>query len=249
LRRREPQLTGAVDLDGEALRDRLRDARLYLLFTPSLCGEREPLAVLEAALPHVDVVQVRPKAPDRDLDPSRPSQGLTAVTSAREVHDWTGRVLDLLAAYPALSIPVIVNDRVDVARALRERGCAGVHLGQDDAPPRVARDLLGPEPLIGLSTHSNAQVVAALDEPVDYLGFGPIHATSTKGYARGLGPEGAWIADQASALPIFPIGGIDASNAGELEDVGRAAISSAILSAPDPERAARELRALLEGAA
>jgi thiamine-phosphate diphosphorylase len=237
-----------VTIDGAALRDQLRDARLYLLFTPNLCGQREPLAVLEAALPHVDVIQVRPKAPDAGLDPARPSQGLTAVTSAREVHDWTLRVLDLLAAYASLAIPVIVNDRVDVARALLERGCAGVHLGQDDAPPLLARELLGPQALVGLSTHSNAQVAAALDEPVDYLGFGPIHATTTKGYARGLGPEGAWIASQASSLPLFPIGGIDARNAGELEDVGRAAVSSAILGAPDPERAARELRALLEGA-
>jgi thiamine-phosphate diphosphorylase len=236
-------------LDATALRDRLRDARLYLLFTPSLCGEREPLAVLEAALPHVDVVQVRPKAPDRDLDPARPSQGLTAVTSAREVRDWTARVLDLLEAYPTLEVPVLVNDRVDVARALLERGCAGVHLGQDDAPPRLARELLGPDALVGLSTHSTAQVVRALEEPVDYLGFGPIHATATKGYERGLGPEGAWIASQASALPVFPIGGIDRANAGELEDVGRAAVSSAVLGADDPERAARELRALLEGAA
>ena len=235
-------------LDAIALRDRLRDARLYLLFTPSLCGGRDPLEVLEAALPFLDVIQVRPKAPDRDLDPARPSQGLAARTSAREVHDWSVRVLDLLEAYPALRIPLIVNDRVDVARTLLERGCAGVHLGQDDAPPRLARELLGPEPLIGLSTHSAAQVALALDEPVDYLGFGPVHATPTKGYARGLGPEAAWIAAQASAVPVFPIGGIGPENAGELDDVGRAAVSAALLRAADPERAARELRALLEGA-
>jgi len=161
------------------------------------------------------------------------------------VHDWTLRVLDLVAAHPGLDVPVLVDDRVDVARTLLERGCAGVHLGQDDAPPELARELLGEAPLIGLSTHSPAQVVASLEQPVDYLGFGPIHATSTKGYVRGLGPEAAWVAAQASDRPLFAIGGIDATNAGELEDVGRAAVSSAILAAADPARAARELRELL----
>jgi len=234
-----------MELDGVALRERLREARLYLLFTPSACAGREPLAVLEAALPHVDLLQVRHKHPDRELDPTRPAQGLEATTSARELSEWTVRVLDLLQAYPSLGVPVIVNDRADVARALLELGCAGVHLGQDDAPPRLVRELLGAGALVGLSTHSPAQVAAALDEPVDYLGFGPVHATATKGYQRGLGAEAAWIAAQASPLPVFPIGGITCGNAGELDDVGRAAVSSAILGAPDPERAARELRALL----
>jgi thiamine-phosphate diphosphorylase len=120
-----------------------------------------------------------------------------------------------------------------------------VHLGADDAPPELARALLGPEALIGLSTHGAADVVRATELPVDYLGFGPIHATATKGYARGLGSEAAWIAAQASAYPLFPIGGIDATNASELAGVGRAAVGSALLSAPDPARAARELAGLL----
>jgi len=237
-----------MPLAGGWLRDRLREARLYLLFTPTLCGARDPLEVLAAALPHIDLVQVRPKQADAALDPATPSRGLSATSSARLVHDWTVRVLDLVAAHPGHPIPVLVNDRVDVARALLERGCAGVHLGRDDAPPRTARTLLGADALIGFSTHSQAEVAAALDEPVDYLGFGPIHATPTKGYLRGLGAEAAWIAAQASPLPVFPIGGIERSNAGELEELGRAAVSSAILSAEDPARAARELRALLQGA-
>jgi len=235
-----------VKADAGELRERLGRARLYLLFTPSLCGERDPLEVLEAALPHVDLIQVRPKDADHQLDPRQPSSGPSAVTSARRAHDWTLRVLDLLASHSELDVGVLVNDRVDVARALSERGCAGVHLGQDDMPLREARKLLGPDPLLGLSTHSAAQVAAALDEPVDYLGFGPVHATASKGYVRGLGPEAAWIAARASPQPVFPIGGIDRENAGELEDIGRAAVSAAILAADDPERAARELRELLE---
>ena len=84
------------------------------------------------------------------------------------------------------------------------------------------------------------------DDDVDYLGFGPIYPTRTKGYERGLGPEAAWVAQSATALPVFPIGGIDATNAADLVPVGRAAVSSAILGADDPARAAREIRALLE---
>ena len=236
--------------DPESARDRLAEARLYLLFTPSECGERDPLEVLEAALPHVDLIQIRPKRADRDLDPlpvpAREPARL-ATTDAREALEWARSVLDLVRSLGAEAPPVLINDRVDVAHALREEGCAGVHLGQEDAPPGVARDLLGPEPLIGWSTHSPAQVVAAEREPVDYLGFGPIFATVTKGYRRGLGPEAAWIADQAADRPVFPIGGIGLAQAGELEGVGRAAVSSAILGAADPAGAARQLRSLLAG--
>lgn len=229
-------------MSGARLRDRLRGARLYLLFSPAVCAGRDPLTVLEAALPHVDLVQVRIKPLAGAGAPSR------AISEARDTYAWTERVLELAALHPGLELPVLVDDRADVARALADRGCAGVHLGQDDAPPRAARELLGDGALIGFSTHSYAQVVAALDEPVDYLGFGPIHVTETKGYARGLGGQAAWIAAQASALPLFPIGGIDLANVVELEGLGRAAVSSAVLAAEDPARAARELRAALEAA-
>ena len=215
-------------------RARLAGARLMLLFTPQLCGSRDPLDALERTLDSVDAIQIRPKAP-----------GSAAPCEARETFDWCARVLDLLASRGAGHVPVIVNDRVDVAQALRTRGCAGVHLGQDDCPVAIARERLGPEPLIGLSTHDLMQVASAGDQPVDYLGFGPIHATATRGYASGLGAERAWIASAASSLPMFAIGGIDRTNAADLARIGRAAVGSAILSAADPGRAAREIRALL----
>lgn len=194
-----------------------------LLFTPQLCGNRDPLDALERTLDSVDAIQIRPKA-----------LGCAAPGEARETFTWCVRVLDLLAARGARHIPVIVNDRVDVARALRSRGCAGVHLGQDDCPVEVAREQLGPEPLIGLSTHDLVQVASAGDMAVDYLGFGPIHETRTRGYVEGIGPERAWIASAACPLPMFAIGGIDATNAADLARIGRAAVGSAILSAPDP---------------
>jgi len=205
-----------------------------LLFTPELCAPRDPMQVLEAALAAVDIIQIRPK-----------SLASAAPGTARETHDWCARVLDLVAAVPERNVLVIVNDRVDVGLALATRGCAGVHLGQDDCPVAVARELLGPDALIGLSTHDAQQVARAWDLPVDYLGFGPVHATATKGYDRGLGPEAAWIASEGSPVPVFPIGGIDATNIADLARIGRAAVGAAILRADDPAQAARELRSAL----
>ncbi len=220
---------------GRELRTRLEAARLMLLFTPDLASTREPLAVLEECLELVDIVQVRVKPPG----------GATSPAGARETWEWTRRVLSTCAARGPSAPLVIVDDRVDVAAALAASGCAGCHVGVEDCPPAEARSILGEELLLGLSTHSAADVARACREPVNYLGFGPVHATLTKGYGRGLGAEAAWIAQAASSIPVFPVGGIDATNAVELATVGRAAVGSAILSSPDPARAARELRAAL----
>jgi thiamine-phosphate diphosphorylase len=228
---------------------RLAEARLYLIFTPTLVSEREPLAVLERVLPWIDVVQVRIKSADAALDPSRPAATQLQSTPARELFDWCLRVLECIRRARMEHVLVLANDRVDVARSLTGRGLAGVHLGQDDTPPRVAREVLGANALIGWSTHSAAQVAGSFDEPVDYLGFGPVCATATKGYVRGLGVERAWIASQATPLPVFPIGGIGLVEAQDLANVGRAAISSGILGAPDPAAAARALREALGGEA
>lgn len=212
---------------------RLAAARLMLLFTPELCGPgRDPLAVLDEILEHVDAVQVRVK------------DGPAGRSTARGVHDWALRVLARAAQVDRPPL-VLVDDRVEVAAVLRSRGVAGVHLGADDTPVEMARAALGPEALIGLSTHAPSEVARAQLLPVDYLGFGPIHATATKGYARGLGPEAAWVAQGGSALPLFPIGGIEAGNALELAPVGRAAVSSAILGAARPAEVARAIRAAL----
>jgi thiamine-phosphate pyrophosphorylase len=205
-----------------------------LLFSPELC-RADPLETLASAWPHIDAVQVRVKRP------GEPDAG----ASARDTFAWTERVLALRADRAELDVLVLVNDRVDVARVLADRGVDGVHLGQEDCPPRIAREVLGTDLLIGLSTHSNAEVQAAQDQAVDYLGFGPVHATATKGFAQGLGAQAAWIASAGSSLPVFAIGGIDATNAAELAGVGRAAVSSAILGSEDPASSARALALLL----
>lgn len=224
----------------EDQRRRLRDARLMLLFTPELCGARDPLACLEAALPWVDIVQVRIKA-------LHGPEGALAPAEAAETARWTLDVLARRAARSSQAL-IVVDDRVDVARHLLREGIAGVHLGQDDCPPEIARHVLGPDALIGWSTHSHDQVVESDELPIDYLGFGPIHPTTTKGYERGVGAEAAWIASLATPKPLFPIGGIARENVHELVRIGRAVAGSAILGAADPGRAARELRELLESA-
>lgn len=222
-------------------RARLARARVMLLFTPAVVPHGDPLAALRAALPWVDVVQVRVKPPGAA---GNAASGPPA--SALETRAWTERVLALRAELASAAL-VLVNDRVDVARLLAAHGADGVHLGQDDFPPAEARAWLGPGALIGLSTHDAQQLARAAREPVDYLGFGPIWPSATKGYERGLGPRAARVAARsAEPRPLFPIGGIDASNAAELAPVGRAAVCAAILAAPDPGSAARALRLALE---
>jgi len=223
--------------DPEHLRQRLRDARLMLLLTPA-ASRHEPRELLAAVRDAVDIVQVRPKPVGESAAPA----------PARACLELTRLALEVLGTGEDSPL-VIVDDRVDVARVLWDEGAAGVHLGQDDAPPRAARDVLGPAPLIGLSTHDLKQVVLAGEEPVDYIGFGPIGATGTKGYTEGLGPELAWVASVAAPGPLFPIGGIDGTNVDGLAEVGRAVVGAAILDAEDPGAAARALgRALAEPA-
>lgn len=211
---------------------RLEGARLCLLFTPDLCLHHDPLELLDATLGSVDLLQLRIK-------------GLGAASDARALFEWGQRLLAHLSQRTGSAPPLVINDRLDVARCLMDAGLAGVHLGQNDAPPALARQCLGPGALVGLSTHSAAEVVEADATLVDYLGFGPVHPSNTKGYTQGLGAQAAWIAANGSALPVFPIGGIDEFNAAELAPIGRAAVSSAILGAGDPGQAAQRLRCAL----
>lgn len=251
-------------VEGGARRARLGDAKLLLIFTPDLAAA-DPMKALEAAMPFMDIVQVRPK-PLGDRGPGA-SAGAT-ITEARAAFEWCQRVLQLRAQLDLDAPPLVfVNDRVDVAIALADAGLDGVHIGTDDMPPKAARQALGEELLLGLSSHTTRDLGRAWDEPIDMLGFGPIFATATKGYGPGtkgygpgagaqfssayapklVGPELAWVASETAPVPVFPIGGIDIGNIAELDRVGRAAVGSAILGAEDPGQAARHLREALLG--
>ena len=140
----------------------------------------------------------------------------------------------------AAGVPFVVNDRVDLARLV---AADGAHLGQDDLPPAEARTLLGPGPLLGLSTHSVAQVEAAAVAPVDYLGFGPLFATRTKARPDPVvGLDGLRAAAAASRHPLVAIGGIGLDALPAVRDAGAhaAALVAALLEGGDPGRRIRE---------
>lgn len=151
-----------------------------------------------------------------------------------------GRALYRLLA--PLEIPLIVNDRLDVALAI---GACGVHLGQRDLDYESARRLLGPEAVIGLSIETVEQAQAAESLDADYLGVGPVFPTPTKADAApALGLAGLARVRAVSRHRLVAIGGIGAGNARQAIDSGAngVAVVSAICAAGDPERAARELR-------
>jgi thiamine-phosphate pyrophosphorylase len=157
----------------------------------------------------------------------------------------SGPLLDLCDAVVRLAAPscaaVIVNDRVDVAKMC---GAAGVHVGQDDLPPADARALLGPEAIVGVSTHTSAQIAAAVTQPVSYIAVGPVFGTRTKdtGYdAVGLDIVGHAVR-HAAGRPVVAIGGITIDNAASVLAAGatQVAVITDLLATGDPAARVRE---------
>jgi thiamine-phosphate pyrophosphorylase len=153
----------------------------------------------------------------------------------------------LAATCRDLGVPFILNDRPDLAL---ECGADGVHVGQDDAPASLCRRLLGPDALVGLSTHSPAQLAAAGDEPVDYDSVGPVVATPTKPGRRGVGLGYVAAATTAAVCPFFVTGGATPASVGGMVAAGATRVVAVrwLTEATDPEAAARALRAALESA-
>lgn len=184
----------------------------------------------------VDIVQLRDKG----------SAGEREFGVLEALHEMTAlRVIAEEAA--SASALFAVNDRADVAYAV---GADVMHLGQDDLPVAVARELLGPDPIIGRSCHAAGEVDAALaDADVDYFCTGPTWPTPTKPGREAPGlplvSHAASAVGAASGKPWFAIGGIDASNVGEVLDAGasRVVVVRAVTAANDITAAAREMRA------
>jgi thiamine-phosphate pyrophosphorylase len=198
-------------------RERLNRAHLYLV-----C-DHQPDSFLDSVLrAGVDIVQLRMKdAPDSAI-----------LTAGR-------RFARVAAAHGAL---FILNDRPDLVDAT---GADGAHLGQDDTAAIEARAILGPDRLIGLSTHSPQQIDAALEAPIDYIGVGPVHATPTKPGRPAVGLELVRYAGDHATVPFFAIGGIDTTNATAVADAGatRIAVVRALTESAQADVAARTLRA------
>ncbi|HVY96188.1 MAG TPA: thiamine phosphate synthase [Solirubrobacterales bacterium] len=206
---------------GPLRRERLRTARLYFVCDARPRGE-DPEALLRAALSGgADIVQLREKELPR--------------AEIERAADTFRRVCD---TYSAL---FIVNDDPDLARAC---DADGVHVGQDDGSVAEARELLGPDAIIGLSTHSEEQIAASAGQPVDHISVGPIWETPTKAGRPGVGLELIEHAAAHAPHPFFAIGGIDAGNAEEVVRAGarRLCVVRAIRDAAEPTAAAEALR-------
>lgn len=195
--------------------------RLYLVATPQPhMREPEFLSRVEAALQGgVDVLQLRCK-------------GLEALAYMR----FAGRVRELARA---AGVPFIINDRPDVALAV---AADGVHLGQGDLPPDVARRILPADAIIGRSSHEPADAERALSERASYFAVGPVWETPTKPGRPAAGLEYVrHVTARNLTLPWFAIGGITLDNVSRVLEAGatRIALVRAVLDAPDPAEAAR----------
>lgn len=149
--------------------------------------------------------------------------------SSAEMYD---EALQLKALCDSFNVPLIINDRLDIAMAV---GAAGVHLGQDDLPCAAARRILGEDYIIGVSAHNPAEAKAALQSGADYLGCGAIFGTATKADVKKLGTDGLAAICREKGLPVVGIGGVTADNYREVRAAGAdgAAIVSGILAQPD----------------
>jgi thiamine-phosphate pyrophosphorylase len=223
LRYRSYTLERALLLGARARR-LLRDARLYVLLSASGCASALDWTIAEAAAGGAGVVQLREKGlTDREL-----------LARARDVRRWTRKA----------GVLFIVNDRPDVARLAE---ADGVHLGQDDLPVKEARRVLGPDALIGVSTHSLEQLRQAVLDGASYVGVGPVFPSGTKDFAEFPGLEFVKAALAETTLPAFAIGGINEETVGLVAAAGarRVAVSAAVARAEEPGVAAAGLLAAL----
>jgi thiamine-phosphate pyrophosphorylase len=203
----------------------LSDKPLYFVTDHNLTGGRPQLEVIEAALAGgVRLVQYR----DKDL----PDAGFKREAKA---------ALDLCRRHRAI---LLINDRVAIAK---EIGADGVHLGQEDMDPEEARKLLGPEAVIGLSTHNREEVLAAETRPVDYINIGPMFPTATKDHSQygALGSDKVLELSRLSRHPFTTMGGIKKSHLRDLfsRGVNTVAMVTEISLAQDPAAKTRELLA------
>ena len=214
------------------------DLTLYLVTdsTPAILGNGDLVHIVDEAIKGgVSIVQYRDKH----------AETAELISTATKLHEVTQRH----------AVPLLINDRVDVALAV---GAEGVHLGQDDMPIAAARRMLGKDAIIGISAASIDEAQAAQEGGADYLGIGTVFATPTKENTKSIiGTSGTAAILQAmgdSKLPSVAIGGINAMNVQRVlhqtsfspkQSLDGVAVVSAIVAAIDPQNAAKELKALI----
>jgi len=203
--------------------------RTYLVTQASLSGDRTTPEIVRAAIDGgIDAVQLREKE-----------------TSAHSRYELGHELRELTAA---AGVDLIVNDRIDIAQAI---DADGVHVGQSDLPVAVARDLLGPDAIVGCSASTVAAAREAEADGADYLGVGAVYGTSSKDVddaKDGVGPERIAAIADAVSIPIVGIGGITADNAGDVVEAGASgvAVVSEITAASQPRMATETLTDVIE---
>jgi len=209
----------------------LERARLYAIIDTGYLGDRPPeFYARELVAGGADVVQLRAKG--------CPVDQVAAMGRA------------ILPILRDAGVPLIINDLPDVAFSV---GADGVHVGQDDIAVRDARTLAGGPPqatvIVGKSTHSPAQALAAVGEGADYIGFGPLFATPTKPDYTPIGLDDVGHVTAEAGIPVFCIGGIKLENLELVLAAGctRAVVVSGILSAKSPAAYCRALKEMLVG--
>lgn len=195
---------------------------LYLVTDRQLCGNRSlEEVILQAVKGGVSYVQLREKE-----------------IATRYFVEEALRIKKILKPY---KVPLIINDRVDVALAC---GADGVHVGQEDMPYEIARNLMGPKAIIGLSVETWENVLASQKLDVNYIGVSPVFVTPTKTDTKGAwGLEGLARIKAFSRHPLVAIGGINESNVKDVVEAGArcVAVVSAICASPDPENTSRKI--------
>jgi len=204
---------------------KISECRLYgIVDTGYVTGDRIPSMARSLIAGGVDILQLRAKKQSRE--------------------EMRTMSLELAPICRNAGIPFILNDYPDL---VPETGADGAHVGQDDLSIAEARKLAGPEAIIGKSTHSLEQAMAAVAESPDYIGFGPLFATPTKPDYTPIGTEQIKKIYRSLPFPIFCIGGINLNNLPSVLNVGaeRVVIVSDLLTAADPSARTASCRALL----
>ena len=193
---------------------------LYLVTDNSENEEKFLKTIEEAILGGVSVVQIREKTAD-----------------TLEFYNLALKVKEITTKY---SIPLIINDRVDIALAI---DADGVHVGQSDMPCDITRKLIGKEKILGVSAATIEEAKKAELDGADYIGTGAVFPTTTKDDAESVTKKELTDIVNSINIPVVAIGGINLENANELKDTGIAGLSvvSAIMSADNPKKASEEL--------
>lgn len=205
---------------GSRYREQLFNARVYVLLTAEQCVCSLDWIISESAAGGASIFQMREKSmEDREL-----------LKHAQNLRLWTRKANALF----------IVNDRPDIARLVE---ADGVHLGQTDLPVRDARRILGPDAIIGVSTHTIEQVRAAILDGADYIGVGPTFPSTTKTFETLSGLNFVREAFSATSLPAFALGGINTDNIRDVRRAGgtRVAVSAIVATADEPRSIVQQL--------